>query len=224
MADTKRTLAALQTLLADNSSAAISEQDVRDAIISCYPDGIAGAVQFAPTGVAGTGSAATKFFWDQVNDRLGINTAAPTVDLDVTGDALISGVMTYGSRLENIELVTSTNVLTSAESGKVLVLNSATAFVTTLPAKEAGVSFKFICGANEVTGGNHTIIVNAADDDTLFGQVQLAGAVLACDTKATITLVADKFVAGDWIEVINDGVNWYVKGQVVTAAGVTFDT
>lgn len=124
----------------------------------------------------------------------------------------------------NYESVTGANVLTAAESGKTIILNSATAFETTLPAKAAGLRFDFWCGAAEVTGGNHTIIVNAADDDTLFGSINAAGAVVVCDTKATITLVADKFTAGDRVSVFNDGTNWYVDGNIAIAAGVTFDT
>lgn len=39
MADTQRTLASLQSLLADNSTGAISEQDERDMLVSCYRRG-----------------------------------------------------------------------------------------------------------------------------------------------------------------------------------------
>lgn len=42
------------------------------------------------------------------------------------------------------EDVTATNVLTTAECGKTMSLNSTTEFVTTLPAPTAGCSFKFI--------------------------------------------------------------------------------
>ena len=38
MADTIRTLAALQALLADNTAGSISEQDLRDVLLSTYPD------------------------------------------------------------------------------------------------------------------------------------------------------------------------------------------
>jgi hypothetical protein len=40
MADTRRTLAALQALLADNTSQDISPQDVRDMLVSCFPTGM----------------------------------------------------------------------------------------------------------------------------------------------------------------------------------------
>lgn len=39
MTDTQRTIANLQTLLADNTTGAISEQDIRDAVASCYQRG-----------------------------------------------------------------------------------------------------------------------------------------------------------------------------------------
>tara|TARA_R110000803_G_scaffold84905_3_gene151171 strand:+ start:2404 stop:2889 length:486 start_codon:yes stop_codon:yes gene_type:complete len=123
----------------------------------------------------------------------------------------------------NTELVTTTNVITAEESGKTFVLNSATAFVSTLPALAKGLRYKFYCGATEVTGGNHTIVCTN-NDNTIHGQVTLAGALLAAADEGSINLIADKFIQGDWIEVFSDGVGWYVCGQVVTASGVTFTT
>lgn len=178
---------------------------------------------------------------------LGTGAASKAVVLD-TGDDYTwpaTGILTYGvlkdpagttlgataaelnmaaDQSANYEIVTGGNVVTASESGKTFILNSTTAFATTLPAKAAGLRFDFWCGPLEVTGGNHTIIVNAADDDTFFGSINCAGAVVVCDTKATITLVADKFTAGDRVTVFNDGTNWYVDGNIAIAAGCTFDT
>jgi len=124
----------------------------------------------------------------------------------------------------NTEIVTTTNVLTAAESGKTLILNSATAFVTTLPAKAAGLRFKFYVGGTIVSGGNHTIIPNAADDNTIFGQAVVAGVVVLATVEGSVNLIADLTLPGDWIEFFNDGTNWYVSGQIQTAAGLTFTT
>jgi len=124
----------------------------------------------------------------------------------------------------NVELVTTTNVLTAEESGKTLVLNSATAFVTTLPVVASGLRYKIYCGAAEVTGGNHTVVPNAANDNTVFGQCIAAGVVVAADAEGSINLIADKFTAGDYIEVFCDGTNWYVSGMVAIAEGCTFTT
>jgi hypothetical protein len=123
----------------------------------------------------------------------------------------------------NTELVTTTNVLTAAESGATLVFNTATAFVTTLPALAKGVRYKFYAGATEVTGGNHTIACTN-NDNTIHGQCTVAGALVAAADEGVINLVADKFLQGDWIEVFCDGVGWYVSGQVVTSGGCTFTT
>lgn len=124
----------------------------------------------------------------------------------------------------NLEVVTTTNVLTAAESGKILILNSATPFVTTLPAVAAGLRFKFICGATGPTGGNHTIVPDAANDNTIYGLALVNGTDTPASAEGSINLVADKFIAGDYIEVVCDGTNWYVSGMVETALGVTFTT
>jgi len=124
----------------------------------------------------------------------------------------------------NTEIVTTTNVLTAAESGKTLILNSATAFVTTLPAVAAGLRFNFYCGATGVTGGNHTIVPDGANDDTIYGSAEVAGAVVAASAEGSINLIADKFIAGDHLSLFCDGTNWYVQGSAVTSAGVTFTT
>jgi len=123
----------------------------------------------------------------------------------------------------NTELVTTTNVLTTAESGATLVFNTATAFVTTLPSLLKGVRYKFYAGATEVTGGNHTIVCTN-DDNTIHGQCIVAGDLVAAADEGSINLVADNFKQGDWVEVFCDGVGWYVSGQVVTAGGCTFTT
>ncbi len=52
-----------------------------------------GSIVFAdPTGKLTEDN--TKIFWDDTDDRLGINVAAPTVPLDVLGDGLLSGKLT----------------------------------------------------------------------------------------------------------------------------------
>lgn len=124
----------------------------------------------------------------------------------------------------NTEVVTTTNVLTAAESGKTLILNSATAFVTTLPAKAAGLRFTFIAGATQVTGGNHTIVPNAADDNTIFGVAEVAGAAVAASAEGSINWIADTILPGDIIHLFNDGTNWYVSGQATAVGAITFTT
>lgn len=81
MVDTVRTLSALQTLLADNTSGDISAQDVRDMLVSVFPPQFSGArlekssTQSYPTGSPGTITWQTEAFdtdsyGDVANNRL----------------------------------------------------------------------------------------------------------------------------------------------------------
>mgnify|MGYP003135727852 FL=1 len=142
-------------------------------------------------------------------------------DTEVTATA--SEINQHCDESANVETVTTTNVITAAESGKTFILNSATAFVSTLPPKAAGLRYKFYGGATGVTGGNHTIVCTN-DDNTIHGQCMVAGALVAAADEGSINLVADKWLNGDYIEVFNDGVAWHVSGMVVTSGGCTFTT
>jgi hypothetical protein len=149
-------------------------------------------------------------------DRVG--KSGGTVLFQINEDGTVFG------GLDQLEVVTTTNVLTRAESGKILVLNSATAFVTTLPAVEAGLRFVFIAGATQVTGGNHTIVPNASDDDTIYGEYLVAGATIPASAEGSINWVADTILPGDRVVVECDGTNWYVSGAAAATGAITFTT
>jgi hypothetical protein len=148
-------------------------------------------------------------------------TNAEIVTLDVVETLKTDGEVV--TSLDTIEVVTTTNVITAAESGRTFVLNSATAFVSTLPAKAAGLRYRFYAGATQVTGGNHTIVCSN-DDNTIFGSVTVAGALVAGTVEGSINWVADTMLPGDWCEVFNDGTNWYVSGQATASGGITLTT
>ena len=124
----------------------------------------------------------------------------------------------------NTEVVTTTNVITAAESGKTFILNSATAFVTTLPAVAAGLRFTFYAGATQVTGGNHTIVPNASNDNTIYGEYLVAGATVPASAEGSINWIADTILPGDKVEVFCDGTNWYVSGAAAATGAITFTT
>jgi len=114
-------------------------------------------------------------------------TNAEIVTLDVVETFKVAGTAVNATAAElnmaadnsaNTEVVTTTNVITAAESGTTFVLNSATAFVSTLPAAAAGLRYRFIAGATQVTGGNHTVVCTN-NDNTMFGSVTVAGVVIA---------------------------------------------
>ena len=148
-------------------------------------------------------------------------TNAEIVTLDVVETLKTDGEVV--TSLDTVEVVTTTNVITAAESGRTFVLNSATAFVSTLPAKAAGLRYRFYAGATQVTGGNHTIVCSN-DDNTIFGSVTVAGALVAGTVEGSINWVADTMLPGDWCEVFNDGTNWYVSGQATASGGITLTT
>ena len=117
---------------------------------------------------------------------------------------------------EVIQAVSADTTLTAADSGKVFTLD-ATGEAITLPAVSDGVNFKFVSSV-AATGSSWTVAATAA---VIYGSIQLAGAISAVSAKTTITLVADKFLPGDFIELVSDGTNWYLSGSIVTAAGMT---
>jgi|TARA_R110000751_G_scaffold109603_3_gene206864 hypothetical protein len=148
-------------------------------------------------------------------------TNAEIVTLDVVETLKTDGEVV--TSLDTVEVVTTTNVITAAESGRTFVLNSATAFVSTLPAKAAGLRYRFYAGATQVTGGNHTIVCSN-DDNTIFGSVTVAGVLVAGTVEGSINFVADTMLPGDWCEVYNDGTNWYVSGQATASGAITLTT
>ena len=123
----------------------------------------------------------------------------------------------------NVEVVTTTNVITASESGKTFFLNAATGFVSTLPAPAAGLRFRFVCGATAVTSGNHTVVTNA-NATIIYGSSSTAADGTAVGTGSaedTISFVASTALPGDWVDVISDGTNWYAHGQSAVAAAIT---
>jgi hypothetical protein len=140
----------------------------------------------------------------------------------VTAGTLSSPVITGATSTLLTEDVTATNVITAAESGTTYFLNSATEFVSTLPAPAAGLHFSFIVVAAP-SGASYTV-VTAASANIIKGQQHDAGGA-AGDTGTaddTITFVDGQAVAGDRVDVISDGTYWYAYAFSKVAAGITF--
>lgn len=111
------------------------------------------------------------------------------------------------------EIVTATNVITAAESGKTFFLNSTTEFVSTLPAPAVGLKFKFVV-TGAPSGASYTIV--GASGTPIHGMViskDLNGATDAGATAGTgvltITLVDSKAQKGDTVIIESDGTNWF---------------
>ena len=133
------------------------------------------------------------------------------------GDELVvtsTGKITMeGAIVDNTETVTATNTITAAESGKTFFLSSATEFVSTLPAPAAGLRFSFVVSAAP-SGASYTIVTNGSSN-IIKGQVYTVDVNSATDPDFetsggdTISFVDAKAVAGDRVDVICDGTNWF---------------
>jgi hypothetical protein len=145
----------------------------------------------------------------------------------------ITGALTVGAGAtltgpaytELTEAPALANILTAAESGKTLFINSATGFAHTLPAVAAGLYFKFVVALGP-TSGNHTIV--AASGTPIVGHVLTTDVNSATDPSfsatgvLTITLVANKAVKGDSVELCCDGTNWYATARCSVFDAITF--
>jgi hypothetical protein len=125
------------------------------------------------------------------------------------------------------EVVTATNVIAATESGKTMFLNSATEFVSTLPAPAAGLNFRFIV-TGAPSGASYTI-VTASSANIIKGHVlssEDAGGSGDSETSGgdTITLVDGQAVAGDMVELFCDGTNWFASCKCKVVAGITITT
>jgi len=138
------------------------------------------------------------------------------------GSATSALFVTALNAVRSQKTVTTTASLTVADSGKEIFLNSATGFVTTLPAPVAGMRFTIISILAN-TSGNHTIVSASSANVIKGNQNSVAGD--AGDTSTaddTISFVANQSVAGDKVELHTDGTSWFAYAISRVAAGITF--
>ncbi len=121
------------------------------------------------------------------------------------------------------EVVTATNVITADESGKTFFLNSATEFVSTLPAPALGLKYTFVVAAAP-SGASYTVV--GASGTPIHGMVLSKDLNGATDSGATagtgvltLTFVDSKSVKGDRAVFESDGTDWFV----VASTGGNFD-
>ncbi len=138
--------------------------------------------------------------------------------ISVSSDGATTGVLSP-SLTEN---VTATNVITATESGKTFFLNSATEFVSTLPAPAAGLRYTFIVTAAP-SGASYTVVTTSSSNIIKGLQNSVAGDAGDSGTADdTISFVDGQAVAGDKVEVFCDGTSWFAYAISKVAAGITF--
>jgi len=155
--------------------------------------------------------------------------------LDITGTLELSGTALTATAAElnnaadnsaNVEVVTATNVITAAESGKTFYLSAVAGFESTLPTAAAGLRFKFVVKTAPTSNGYTITGTPAAKIQGLVssnGAETEANGILAAD-EDNVIFVANQALVGDYVEFNSDGTNWYVSGMVAALAGLTANT
>lgn len=129
---------------------------------------------------------------------------------------------------DTTEVVTATNAISADESGKTFFLNSATEFVSTLPAPAAGLKFSFVVTAAP-SGADYTIVTTSSSN-IIKGQVYTLDVNSATDPDFeatggdTISFVSAKSIAGDRVDLVCDGTNWFAYGFCSVFDAITITT
>tara|TARA_B100001939_G_C16920577_1_gene609131 strand:+ start:118 stop:552 length:435 start_codon:yes stop_codon:yes gene_type:complete len=132
-----------------------------------------------------------------------------------------SGASNFKLKVENIA---AARTLTAADSGKVFILSQADAYSVTLPtaaAAGAGWSAKFVLGT---AGSNAVEVIPNSAEDTLIGTVVSADGAAGASAESGVDQliwVASTAAVGDSAEIVCDGLNFYVSGQMHDAGHIT---
>lgn len=153
----------------------------------------------------------------------GLDLRVKSISLDGVGiTATASEINQYTDDSARNEVVTATNVITASESGKTFFLNSATEFVSTLPAPALGLRFTFIVAAAP-SGASYTVVTTSSANIIKGNQNSVAGDAGDFGTADdTVTFVDGQSVAGDKVEFFCDGTSWFAYAISKVAAGITF--
>ena len=141
-------------------------------------------------------------------------------------DGLNKNVQAYGGNAEGIVNVpdASTYTVLAADSGKVHIMPDLTASCTiTLPTEKAGLTYKFWYCAAAIDA--HNWVINTSGNSNYYvGGVGHADTTaddnaesLFSDGNSNSALTIVKPGTGSWVEIVCDGLLWYLCGMVVGA-------
>lgn len=116
------------------------------------------------------------------------------------------------------ESVTEAKAFTASDSGKLFTLNSTAGKAHTLPAPIKGFKMKVVVGT-AFSSTAHTITSSTA---VIQGGAIVNSVNVPAANENTITFSASAETVGDWLEIVSDGVNWYVNGVGTAAGAITF--
>ena len=116
-----------------------------------------------------------------------------------------------------VENVSGAKTLDPSDSGKVFTLDQDSSFDITLPTASqagAGWSAKFIL--TDAGSGTVKVIPNSSED-TLIGMIESIDTSAGASAESGVDeliWVASTAALGDWAELVCDGSNFYVSGQM----------
>lgn len=116
-----------------------------------------------------------------------------------------------------VKTLTGAAALTPADSGKLIVLKAAAGAAVTLPAVQAGLNFKIVVGqAFGTSAWTITALTKVIQGSVIVDGTDVEGA-----NEDIITFAHAADSVGDHVNLVSDGVNWYVSGIGSTAASIT---
>ena len=138
--------------------------------------------------------------------------------------AKLGGQAGYGKG-HFVENISAAKTLTTGDSGKVFTITQSSAFKISLPkATDAGVGWnaKFLI----TTAGSFAVTIEPdSSEDTLIGMaVSAAGseaAAQSAESGVDVLSFISGAAAGDWVELLCDGSNFYVSGMIHDSDHVT---
>ncbi len=122
----------------------------------------------------------------------------------------------------NIETLTTTELVNTAETGKHFIINSTTPFVTTLPAANIiGLEYWFHIGPQIPSGGDHTVVTDSGDNVMEGSLYSPEAAAVTCVAAADAVVFVDALtVQGDLLHIWCDGSSWLIDGHCFVQDGM----
>lgn len=136
--------------------------------------------------------------------------------------AKIGGRASYvvGGFVENL---TAAKTLAPGDSGKVFTIDQSASYAITLPkAADAGAGWNAKFLLTTAAANSVTIIPNSAED-TLIGLVASADGAAGASAESGVDVIdfISGAAAGDYVDLLCDGSNFYVSGLMHDAGHVT---
>lgn len=116
--------------------------------------------------------------------------------------------------------VTGATTLTSADNGKLIILDAAAGATVTLPALADGLSFRVVVGAAFATSN---WVVASAEGDNINGNINVNNTLIQAAGEDQINFVNSAENLGDYVDLIADSGNsqWLVFGVGFAAGSIT---